>query len=42
VWIVRPVLRNTLGGFMENLFAGFVALMLFVYLILAMIRSEKF
>jgi len=27
---------------MENLFAGFVALMLFVYLILAMIRSEKF
>jgi K+-transporting ATPase KdpF subunit len=42
VRFIRTLLRNAVGGFMENLFAGFVALLLFGYLIVAMIRPEKF
>ena len=40
---VRPLLRKAVvGTFMENLIVGLVALLLFVYLFLAMIRPEKF
>ena len=40
---VRPILRQTLiTGLMENVIVGLVALLLFVYLFVAMIRPEKF
>lgn len=34
--------RKCKGTFMENLIAGVVALLLFIYLLVAMIRPEKF
>jgi K+-transporting ATPase KdpF subunit len=40
---VCPLLRETLNRrFMENLIVGVVALLLFAYLFVAMIRPEKF
>jgi K+-transporting ATPase KdpF subunit len=39
---LRPPLRETLGGNMENLIVGVIALLLFVYLFVAMIRPERF
>ena len=39
---VRPLLRKTLGGSMETIIVGIVALLLFIYLFVAMIRPEKF
>jgi K+-transporting ATPase KdpF subunit len=46
--LLRQVLREALnpGGFMEhnweNIIVGIVALLLFIYLFVAMIRPEKF
>jgi K+-transporting ATPase KdpF subunit len=41
-WVVRPLLRETLGTPMENLIVGVIAVLLFIYLFVAMIRPEKF
>jgi K+-transporting ATPase KdpF subunit len=35
-------LREALGGQMETAIVGIIALLLFVYLLVAMIRPEKF
>jgi len=40
--LLRPILRETVGAIMENLIVGIIALLLFVYLFVAMIRPEKF
>jgi K+-transporting ATPase KdpF subunit len=42
--LLRQVLREALnrGDFMENIIVGIVALLLFIYLFVAMIRPEKF
>jgi K+-transporting ATPase KdpF subunit len=39
---LRPVLRKTVGAPMETVIVGLVALLLFIYLFMAMIRPEKF
>jgi K+-transporting ATPase KdpF subunit len=39
---VRPFLREAVGTPMENIIVGVIALLLFVYLFVAMIRPEKF
>jgi K+-transporting ATPase KdpF subunit len=39
---VRPALRKTLGDTMENIIVGVIALLLFAYLLVAMLRPEKF
>lgn len=39
---MRPFLPETLGASMENLIFGSIALLLFIYLFVAMIRPEKF
>ena len=39
---VHSLLRKTLKRIMENLIVGIVALLLFAYLFVAMIRPEKF
>jgi K+-transporting ATPase KdpF subunit len=35
-------LREAVGGQMETAIVGFIALLLFIYLLVAMIRPEKF
>jgi K+-transporting ATPase KdpF subunit len=35
-------LRKTVGALMETIIVGIVALLLFIYLFVAMIRPEKF
>jgi K+-transporting ATPase KdpF subunit len=40
--MVRPFLRETLGGLMESLIVGVISLALFAYLLVAMLRPEKF
>jgi K+-transporting ATPase KdpF subunit len=35
-------LREVVGGHMETVIVGVIALLLFVYLLMAMIRPEKF
>jgi K+-transporting ATPase KdpF subunit len=42
VQLVRLVVRETLGAAMDNLIAGIIALALFIYLVVAMLRPEKF
>jgi len=48
VWVfcrerpLRPLLRKALGGRMETIVVGIIALLLFIYLFVAMIRPEKF
>jgi K+-transporting ATPase KdpF subunit len=39
---LRAFLRKTLGRQMETAVVGIIALLLFVYLLVAMIRPEKF
>jgi K+-transporting ATPase KdpF subunit len=39
---LRPFLRETVGTPMETIIVGLVALLLFIYLFMAMIRPEKF
>jgi K+-transporting ATPase KdpF subunit len=39
---LRPLLRKTLGALMETIIVGVIALLLFIYLFVAMIRPEKF
>ena len=39
---LRPLLRETVGAPMETIIVGLIALLLFVYLFVAMIRPEKF
>jgi K+-transporting ATPase KdpF subunit len=39
---IRPALREDVRAGMENIIVGVVALLLFVYLLVAMIRPEKF
>lgn len=39
---LRPFLRKTVGPTMETVIVGLVALLLFVYLFVAMVRPEKF
>ena len=39
---LRALLRETVGGPMETIIVGIIALLLFVYLFVAMIRPEKF
>jgi K+-transporting ATPase KdpF subunit len=39
---VRAVLRKTVKGTMESIIVGIIALLLFGYLFVAMIRPEKF
>ena len=40
--LLRPLLRQTIGAPMETVIVGVVALLLFIYLFVAMIRPEKF
>lgn len=40
--LVRPPLRDTVGAFMETIIVGIIAVALFIYLFVAMIRPEKF
>jgi K+-transporting ATPase KdpF subunit len=40
--MVRPLVRQTLNRFMENLIIGVIALALFAYLFVTMIYPEKF
>jgi K+-transporting ATPase KdpF subunit len=40
--MLRPLLREAIGAFMETIFVGAVAMLLFAYLFVAMIRPEKF
>ena len=40
--LLRPLLRKTVGAPMETIIVGIVALLLFVYLFVAMVRPEKF
>jgi K+-transporting ATPase KdpF subunit len=35
-------LRQAVGGAMENIIVGTIALLLFVYLLVAVLRPEKF
>lgn len=39
---VRPLLREALGGTMESIIVGLIALALFAYLLFAMLYPEKF
>ena len=39
---LNAALRETLGGYMETVIVRVIALLLFVYLFVAMIRPEKF
>jgi K+-transporting ATPase KdpF subunit len=39
---LRQILRKTIGLFMENLIAGIIAFLLFIYLLVAMLKPEKF
>jgi K+-transporting ATPase KdpF subunit len=39
---LRPLLRETVGGTMETMIAGLIALLLFAYLVVAMLYPEKF
>jgi K+-transporting ATPase KdpF subunit len=39
---VRPLVRETLNYFMENIIVGLIALALFAYLVIAMVYPEKF
>jgi K+-transporting ATPase KdpF subunit len=39
---VRPLLRKTVAGRMETVVVGIIALLLFIYLFVAMIWPEKF
>lgn len=39
---LRPAVRKTLGRAMENILVGLVALVLFGYLLVAMLCPEKF
>jgi K+-transporting ATPase KdpF subunit len=39
---VCALLRKTLGAVMETIIVGILALLLFVYLLVAMLRPEKF
>jgi K+-transporting ATPase KdpF subunit len=39
---LRSLLRETLGSTMETIIIGAIALLLFAYLFVAMIRPEKF
>jgi K+-transporting ATPase KdpF subunit len=39
---LRPLVRETVRTFMENLVVGLIALALFAYLFIAMVRPEKF
>ena len=41
-WTLHQALRKTVGLIMENLIAGIIALLLFIYLLVAMLRPEKF
>ncbi len=40
--VCRPLRENVRGPAMENIIVGVVALLLFIYLLVAMIRPEKF
>jgi len=40
--IVRPLVWKTVTKLMETIIVGVIALLLFIYLFVAMIRPEKF